>query len=290
MHKRSLGKGLADLISGTNMVSTRAVLELELDRVVPSPFQPRRTFSEEELGELAASMRRQGVLQPLLVRETDEGYQIVAGERRWRAARIADLATVPCLVYQADDAEAMQIALIENLQREDLNAVEQARACRRLMEDFGFTQEELADNLGKSRSALANTLRLLSLPVEVQEAVMEGTLTEGHARTLLTLKDHPGLLYQACEQVISKQLSVRETEELVRRIAEHGGMPAAPSPKALPETDAYVAAAAARLQESLATRVVISTRGKYGGVIRITYHDQEELTRMLDALAPDLEL
>lgn len=287
MQRRSLGRGLSDLLSGTNAAGSRAVIDLELDRLTPNPYQPRRAFPEAELQELAASLARQGVLQPLLVRETADGYQIVAGERRWRAAQLVELPTVPCLVCAVDEAEMLQVALIENLQREDLNPLEQARAYRRLLEDFDMTQEELAERLGRSRSALANSLRLLALPVEVQEAVVEGTLSEGHARSLLGLKDHPGLLYQICQAVIERDLTVRETEELVKKVSAHGMLPT-DGQRAHPERpDPHLAAAAQRIQDALATKVAITRRGKRGGgVIRVHYHDQEELNRLLEALCP----
>lgn len=288
MQKRGLGRGLSDLLAGTGGVSTRGVIEVEVDRLHPSPFQPRRNFEEEELRDLAASISEQGILQPLLVRETAEGYQIVAGERRWRAASLARLATVPCLVHECDDREALQIALIENLHREDLNPIEQARAFRQLIEEFGMKQEELAERVGKSRPAVANALRLLSLPVEVQDAVIEGTLSEGHARALLALREDPALLYQVCERVIREGLSVRQTEELVRKSSALVSAPGqAERRKAPPTDDPHLIAAAERLQQALATKVQIRQRSNGSGTIRIHYHDAEELGRLLDTLAPE---
>ncbi len=291
MQKRGLGRGLSDLLAGTGGVSTRGVIEVEVDRLYPSPFQPRRNFEEEELRDLAASIAEQGVLQPLLVRETAEGYQIVAGERRWRAAGLAGLATVPCLVHECDDGQALQMALIENLQREDLNPIEQARAFRQLIEEFGMKQEEVADRVGKSRPAVANVLRLLSLPVEVQDAVIAGTLSEGHARALLPLRDEPALLYQVCEQVIQQGLSVRQTEELVRKSSALSSAPAqAKQGRGAPTDDPHLAAAVERLQQALATRVQIRQRSDGSGTILIHYHDVEDLGRLLDALAPEAEI
>lgn len=290
MPRRSLGKGLSDLLAGASMAATRAVIEVGLDRLQPNPYQPRRQISEDEISGLADSIREQGILQPLLVRETEHGYQIVAGERRWRAAQLLELATVPCLIHQFDDRQTLQVALIENLQRDDLNAIEQARAFRQLKEEFGMTQEELAGSIGKSRSAVANSLRLLSLPVEIQEGVEEGTLTEGHARALLALRGEPGLLYQACEQIVRQDLNVRQTERLVQRVSEQAAVSAEPVRAEATEADPHLAAARDRLQETLATKVRITPKAGGGGTIRVTYHDDEELNRLLDAIAPDIGL
>jgi len=290
MPRRSLGKGLSELLAGANMAATRAVIDVELDRLQPNPYQPRRVISEEALAELTDSIREQGVLQPLLVREIEHGYQIVAGERRWRAARLLELATVPCLVHQFDDSQTLQVALIENLQRDDLNPIEQARAFRQLIEEFGMTQEELSSGIGKSRSAVANCLRLLSLPLEIQEGVEEGALSEGHARALLALRDEPGLLYQATEQIVREDLNVRQTEKLVRKISERAAASPEPTPPSSAAPDPHLVSAVDRLQEALATRVRIARKAQGGGTIRITYHDDEELSRLLDVIAPDVGL
>jgi ParB family chromosome partitioning protein len=280
-----LGRGLSDLLAGSGAPQTRGVIEVDIDRLRPNPFQPRRCFDEDEVASLADSIREQGLLQPLLVRETDSGYEIVAGERRWRAARLLSLATVACLVHQMDDRQSMQVALVENLQREDLNAMEEAHAYRRLLDEFNMTQEELADQIGKSRPAVANRLRLLALPIEVQEAVEEGTLTEGHARALLALKDEPARLYQVCERAIRECLSVRQTEELARK-------PSVPAPEppaeeeVTEEKEVFRKAVTERLQQALATRVSIEGRRNGAGMIKIVFHDSEELSRLVDEIAP----
>jgi ParB family transcriptional regulator, chromosome partitioning protein len=290
MQRRSLGRGLSDLLSGANAVSIRAVIEVAIDRLQPNPYQPRHTVDPDQLAELADSLRAQGILQPLLVREIAGGYQIIAGERRWRAAKLLDLPTVPCIVHQLDDSQALQVALIENLQRDDLNSVDQARAFRCLIEEFGMTQEEVATRVGKSRSTIANSLRLLSLPVELQDAIAGGTLTEGHARALLGLREEPALLYAAYQRIADEGLNVRQTEELVRRLPEQVAAQAPPCDVAPgePPLDVHAAAAAERLQQALAARVTIKPRRR-GGTIKIIYHDLEELNRLLDTIAPELD-
>jgi ParB family chromosome partitioning protein len=288
MQKRSLGRGLSDLLSGTNAMSTRAIIEVETEKLQPNPMQPRRVIDYERLGDLANTIRDQGILQPILVREAAEGYQIVAGERRWRAAGFLNMPTVPCIVTDLDDFQALEVALIENLQRDDLNPIDEARAYKRLNEEFGVSQEELGGRLGKSRSAVANCMRLLTLPLEVQDAVCEGTLTEGHARALLTLREQPALLYQACQDTISRGLNVRDTEEIARKYSAQGSAPP-PQPAPAAATDPHLGAVQERLQAALATKVALAPRPDGGGTIRISYHDVEELSRLLDAIAPEMD-
>lgn len=284
MHKRSLGRGLSDLLSGVGPVSTRGIIEVEPDRITPNPYQPRRVFAEQDLQELAASIRQEGVLQPLLVREAGEGYQLIAGERRWRAARMVGLATVPCLVSNLDDSRVLMLALIENLQREDLDAIEQARAYRQLIEEFGLTQEEVADRIGKSRPAVANCLRLLALPAEVQEAVSAGDLSEGHARALLAVKDEPGRLYEIFQEVVRKGLSVRETEEMARKSS---AVEARRSDNVQEtEEDPIYRIAEERLMEMWATKVRLIRKRSGSGSIVIYFHDDEDLNRILEEIAP----
>ncbi len=284
MHKRSLGRGLSDLLSGTGTVSNRGVIEVEPDRIDPNPYQPRRAFTEEDLAELASSIQQQGVLQPVLVREVGERYQLIAGERRWRAAKMVDLPTVPCLVHNLDDLRTLMLALIENLQREDLNAVEQARAYRQMIEEFGMTQEEVADRLGRSRPAVANCLRLLSLPAEVQEAVTSGALSEGHARALLAVRDEPARLYEICQRVLKDDLNVRQTEELTRKSS---GGASAPKHNRTPyeyQDDPLTGNAVEQLQQALATKVQVTRNAAGGGSINIRFHSDEDLVRLLMAI------
>ena len=289
MQKRSLGRGLSDLLAGSGSVSTRGVIEVEPERIDPNPYQPRRTFTEGNLADLASSIRQQGVLQPVLVREVGERYQLIAGERRWRAAKMVGLATVPCLVHNLDDLRTLMLALIENLQREDLDAVEQARAYRQMIDEFGMTQEEVADRLGKSRPAVANCLRLLALPAEVQEAVTSGALSEGHARALLGVRNEPARLYEICQKVLSDGLNVRQTEELARKASAVTSEPkkGGRTPWEY-QDDPLTDHATERLQQELATKVQISRNAAGGGNIIIRFHTDEDLVRLLAAIiTPD---
>ncbi len=288
MQKRSLGRGLSDLLAGGGAVSTRAVIEVEPERIDPNPYQPRRVFTEEDLADLASSIRQQGVLQPILVREVNERYQLIAGERRWRAAKMVGLPTIPCLVHNLDDLRTLLLALIENLQREDLDAVEQARAYRQMMDEFGMTQEEVADHLGKSRSAVANCVRLLTLPVEVQEAVSSGALSEGHARALLAVRDDPGRLYEICQTVLKEGLNVRQTEELARKGPEAPRVSSPARPIGEYDYDPLTDHAIEKLQQALATKVHLNRNANGGGSIVIKFHSDEDLVRLLAAIiTPD---
>ena len=221
-----LGRGLGALIEDNGFdAPDGGVRSLPLRRIEPNPLQPRREFDPEALQALADSISAHGVIQPLTVRETPSGYyQIIAGERRWRAARMAGLEEVPVLVVEADDRTVMELALIENLQREDLNPMEEAAGYRTLADDYHMTQEEIADRVGKSRAAVANSLRLLSLSDELADMVRSGKLTPGHARALLSLKDEK-LRLQAAQRIIALQLSVRQAETLCRNLAKPKEVP-----------------------------------------------------------------
>jgi ParB family chromosome partitioning protein len=217
---KGLGRGLSALITSASETKAEpandnAGLKVAIDRVTPSPFQPRRSFDEAKIEELAVSIRNQGIIQPLVVRRKDDRYELIAGERRWRAAMRAGLNEVPVVVRDASDHEALQLALVENLQREDLNAIEEASGYRRLQEEFNWNQEEMADKVGKSRPAIANALRLLSLPRDVQQEIVSGNLPAGQARALLGLQTE-ALMVATCREIIAKGLSARETEKLVR--------------------------------------------------------------------------
>ncbi len=220
MPKKGLGKGLSALIPSAAETraesgNERAPSEVAVERITPSPFQPRRSFDEAKIDELAASIRNQGIIQPLVVRPKADGFELIAGERRWRAAMKAGLSRVPVVVRDASDHEALQLALVENLQREDLNPIEEATGYRRLQEEFHWSQEEMAEKVGKSRPAIANSMRLLALPAEVLQEVSAGNLPAGQARALLGLHAEP-LILSACRDVIAKGLSTRETEKMVR--------------------------------------------------------------------------
>jgi len=267
-----LGRGLAALMGDASLPAAGGIRSIQVEMLAPGPFQPRAPVTAEALSELTASIRARGVLQPLLARPdpTAAGrYQIIAGERRWRAAQAAGLHEVPTLVRDLDDADAMAAALVENLQREDLNAIEEAEGYRRLTEEFGLTQDALATAVGKSRSHVANTLRLLNLPSTVQAEVRNGALSAGHARALLAHKDPA----KAALSVIARGLNVRQTEAL-----------SANEPRAAkPEKDPDTAYMQQRLMERLGLKVDLQFDGK-GGTLRIFYSslDQlEGLTRLL---------
>ncbi|HAV21655.1 MAG TPA: chromosome partitioning protein ParB, partial [Firmicutes bacterium] len=221
MAKRGLGRGLRALIPDIETVAGHEVRELPVDVILPNPFQPRKQFDESKLAELVDSIKQHGIVQPLVVRQKGDSYELVVGQRRLEAARMIGLEKVPVIVKSLKDIEMVQVALIENLQREELNPIEEAEAYKRLVEEFGMTQEELAKVLGRSRPTITNTLRLLSLSLEVQAIVSRGTISMGHARALLAIDDLK-LQEKVCKYVVEKQLSVRETEELVRRVVATG--------------------------------------------------------------------
>jgi ParB family transcriptional regulator, chromosome partitioning protein len=271
----ALGRGLSALIPDTPAVPDRT-LDVDIDLLRPNRFQPRTNVDEANIEELARSIRSHGVIQPIVVRKVDDGYEIVAGERRWRASQRAGLLKVPIVVRDIPDDRLLASALIENLQREDLNAIEEALAYRRLSDEFHLTQEQIADSVGKDRSSIANTVRLLKLPIEVRENVANGTLTMGHARTLLALAEEQTQL-RVARDVVAKQLSVRETEALVKKIAE----PPAPRPE--PVKDVHTRAAEDRLRFVMGTRVRI-VRKRKGGRIEIDFGSEDELQRLFEQL------
>jgi ParB family chromosome partitioning protein len=274
--KRGLGKGLQALFPESEFVQgDKNVIEIPVGEIRPNNLQPRREFDQGKLEELTNSIAAHGVLQPVVVRTVIGGYELVAGERRWRASKAAGLDTIPAVVREFSDGEMMEIALIENLQREDLNPLEEAAAYNTLLEEFGLTQEELSQRLGKSRSHIANILRLLLLPAEIQEHVSRGTITMGHARALLGL-DRTDKQVEACRYVIKKGLSVRETEALVRRL-NLGSREKKKGRRQ--EKESYLVEIEANLQESLGTKVQILP-GKQKGRIEIEYYTEDDLERI----------
>ncbi|HWP63679.1 MAG TPA: ParB/RepB/Spo0J family partition protein [Candidatus Binatia bacterium] len=287
-----LGRGLASLIPTTTPVG-EAPTEIPLDRIRTNPYQPRRYTNEVEIAQLAASIREHGVLQPILVTETLDGFELVAGERRVRAARLAGLTHIPAVVRELPDRHRLELALVENLQREDLNPIEEALGYRRLIDEFGFTQEEIAARVAKARSTVANTLRLLDQPAEIQDAVAEGRLSEGHARAIAGLPADDQRRLAAL--VVAKGLNVRQTEELARRLRAgeadvSGGADSTTSATSLDpvqQVSKAVALELARVQEdlqrALGTKVRIA-RGRRGGRIVIEYYSDEELGRLYDRL------
>ncbi len=288
MSRSRLGRGLSQLISSNALSQSRAVIEVTPERLQANPFQPRHGYEIAALDELAESIRQQGILQPLLVRPAGDNYQIILGERRWRAAQQAGLETVPCIVQEVDDRQALEMALIENLHREDLNAVERARAYQQLIDDFNFTHEDLAQHIGKSRSAITNTLRLLQLPEEVLISLAEGNISEGHGRALLSLEADPDTLREVWRTVESQELSVRVTEKLVRETLGRDKRTAktSRSPRITLPADPHLTALGEHLQEILATEVKLQPRKGGGGTLLIRYSDAEELERIAEQIAP----
>jgi ParB family chromosome partitioning protein len=276
--KQALGRGLDALIPTAPEIRP-GVLELPIDSIARNPRQPRSQFSERELGELADSIRQHGIIQPLLVIVSDDGYQLIAGERRLMAAKVAGLAVVPAVVREAGAQTSLELALVENLQRSDLNALEAAEGYRQLTEDFDLTHDEVAARMGKSRSSVTNSLRLLRLSAAVRKALETEKISEGHARALLAL---PLAQQQASalKTIVSRDLNVRQTEELVRKMGETS----APRPKARTRVDDPEGAdLARRLEGALGTKVDLR-RTKRGGQVIIHYYSDEELNAIADRL------
>ncbi len=282
--RRVLGRGLDALIPTADLETPRAqvagVVEIPLAQLRPNPLQPRQHLSSEALEELAASIRAHGVIQPLVITKVDEGYQIITGERRWRAAQLAGLESVPAIVKETTPREMLEIALVENIQRADLNPLEEANAYRQLMDEFGLTQEEVAEQVGKSRVAVANTVRLLKLPEEVKRALAAGEISEGHARALLALPTAE----QQVQVLVAIQrggLTVRQTEALVRALltAPTEDFPSSAEPRLSPQ-DRWVIE---RFESRLGTRVEL-LRHKKGGRLVIHFYSDEELQAIYKAI------
>lgn len=277
-----LGRGLdAIFLDNTTEESGRGVTMLRLSDIEPRPDQPRKQFESESLALLADSIAENGVLQPLLVRAEGDGfYQIIAGERRWRASKMAGLTEVPAIITDADDKKAFELAIIENIQRENLNAIEEAAAIRDLMTEYGLTQEEVSTRISRSRSAVSNAIRLLDLPDSVMKAVSDGKLSAGHARALLGLRDSEKII-SAAQTVISRGLSVRATEELVRslnRAQEDAKKP----PRAESEADRYMNWLCRKMSDSLERGVrIVGGKKKH---IELEYRDSDDLERMIRKL------
>ena len=278
--KSGLGRGLGALIpGGENALAENGVMLVSVDLVSPNPRQPRSRVHPEGLEDLTASIREHGVLQPLIVTpgDMDGRFVLIAGERRLEAARLAGLVSVPVLVRQATDQQRLELAIIENVQRSDLSALEQAEAYRQLAEDFNLSHEEIATLVGKSRVAVTNTLRLLKLPDVVKNALIEGRISEGHARALLALAT-PDAQTAALRTLLRQELNVRQTEELVRKLSGEK-LPRKQKPAAAPE----VAALEERLRSSLGTKVTVRS-GRKGGTVTIHYYSDEELDALMKRL------
>jgi len=281
---KGLGRGLSALLGDEtedygSVGSGRAPREMPIEFLKPNPNQPRRVFDEAELADLANSIREKGILQPILIRKMSEAegdYQIVAGERRWRAAQKAALHNVPVIIKDLSDAETLEIALIENIQRTDLNPVDEAAGYQALMDEFSHTQEALAGLIGKSRSHIANSLRLLTLPADVLALISQGKLSAGHGRTLINAEDPSSLAMV----IIARDMSVREAETLAR-----GGRPSKPKRKrGAPEKDPDTVALENNLSSSLGLKVVIDHKGESGGALKISYSTLEQLDALCQRL------
>lgn len=284
---RGLGKGLGALIPQLEEDELKKTQELPISKIKVNPYQPRKEFDEASLQELADSIREHGIIQPLLVRSYKDHYQLIAGERRWRAAQIVGLKFVPVVIRDYNDQQMMEIALVENLQREDLNPLEEAEAYNKLIQEFGLTQEEVAQKVGKSRPAVANTLRLLQLPEEIKQLVAKNVISMGHARTILSLTDQE-LQHKVCKEIIEKNLSVRETEELVYSLQQKNVT--RETKKAKPKyKDPQWTYLENRLVQHFGTKAMIQPMNKKGkgGKITIEFYSQEELDRILELIFSD---
>lgn len=282
MNKKGLGRGLDALLSGDYADEPREnVSELLVSQIVPNRFQPRKEFDPDRLAELAESIKLYGILQPIVVRSQNDGYELVAGERRWRAAQLSGLKVVPALIRNYSDSEMTAVALVENLQRENLNPMEEAFAYRRLIDELGFTQEEVSQQVGKSRSFIANSVRLINLPMVVQEYVSRGTMTPGQARPLLVLPT-PELQAEAASKILVNSLTARESEELARQWSKRAVAKSNPRKSMVP-VDAEKEIEE-RLSVLLGTRVRVAEREAGKGSITIEYYSAEDFQRILEQI------
>ncbi|MCI6239641.1 MAG: ParB/RepB/Spo0J family partition protein [Wujia sp.] len=302
--KRGLGRGLSNLIptddtiedvstktpkqtKTSSAVKTELVKKVEqtlnINRIEPNKNQPRKEFNEDALQELADSIKQFGVIEPLVVVKRKGYYELIAGERRWRAARLAGLKEVPVVIKDYDDQQIVEIALIENIQREDLNPIEEAHAYERLIQEFNLTQDEVAERVSKSRTTVTNALRLLKLTEKVQQMLIDDMLSTGHVRALITITD-PQLQYETAMYIFDKKLSVRETESYVKKLLNKKPKDK-PAEKEDPELSFLYKAIENRLKESLGTKTTIKAKTKDSGKIEIEYYSQEDLERITQLLA-----
>lgn len=270
--KKALGRGLGALLPDQGKVLPR-VAEIPLNQIVRNRYQPRLTFNDDSIKDLAASIKENGVIQPVLLHKVDDGYELIAGERRYRAVKSLGMATIPAIIKTIQRAEALELAIIENIQREDLNPVEQAKAFRLLMDDFSLTQEQVAKKVGKERSTVANILRLLKLPEEIQRDIDSGRLTMGHARALLACETEAAMM-EMRSRIINLGLNVRDVEAQAKKKTQ--------SAKQKPAKNPFVRDAEETLQKKLSTKVTISEDKKGRGVISINYYSAEDLGRLLE--------
>lgn len=276
--KSALGKGLEALIPDIDISGQEdGVKEIDINEIEPNSGQPRKKFDEEKMQQLAASIKEHGVVQPVLVTKEGSFYKLVAGERRWRAARIAGLKTIPAVIKEFTPSEIMEISLIENIQREDLNPIEEADAYKRLIEEFGLTQEKISERVGKSRSAVANILRLLNLDERVKDYLMDGVLSEGHARALITINDSQ-TQFDTAKKIIDDNLNVRQTERLVKSV-----LLGKIREKSVKKSEPFINEAQEKLKNILGTKVNI-VHGRKKGKIEIEYYSYDDLERIIDML------
>jgi len=285
MQRIALGKGLDALLPEVKTEGEN-IREVKISEIKSSRYQPRRYFDPEKQKELADSIREKGVVQPVLVRPSKEGYELIAGERRLQAAKAIGLERIPAIVKDVVDSEALEIALIENIQRQDLNPMEEAESYQRLIKEFNLTQESLAKEVGKDRTSIANTLRLLKLPLEIQEQVSTGVISTGHARAILSLESEVQQL-EACEKIVKKGLSVRETEGLVKRMKKGSVSRETPTPT---QSDATIVACEEDLMRVLGTKVRIKQSAKGRGKIEIEFYSHSDLDRIVEKIAPKSDL
>ncbi len=279
--KPALGKGLSALIPEKKKVDTNEVYELEIDAIVPNEYQPRRIFRDKALNELVASIKEKGVIQPVIVRKTAGSvYQLIAGERRWRSAKLAGLDRIPVIVKDAAPVEALELALIENIQREDLNPLETAEAFQRLIKDFNLTHDDLSRKVGKDRATVTNYIRILKLPANIRKWIAEGSLSIGHAKALLQI-DNQKVQIEIAARIINKGLSVRETEALCKKGSSGTGRT-----KSKPAKDPQIASLEEKMMHSLGTKVRLIHKSNKKGRIEIEYYSLDDLDRLLEILTP----
>jgi ParB family chromosome partitioning protein len=279
--RMALGKGLGALLPEFGQAEPKALLFCGIEEIIPNRSQPRKHFDESKIEELAWSIKEKGILEPLIVRRMDQGYELIVGERRWRAAQKAGLKEVPVLVKEVEGREALELSLIENLQREDLNPIEAAEAFKHLIEEFDISQEDLSKRMGKDRTTITNTLRLLKLPLEVRNQLLENRISSGHARALLSLENKEKQK-ELCALIIKKGLSVRETEAIVKRWSEKPKKAITPGKKR-GDLESQLSSLQDSLRKYLGTKVLITAKGKKGK-IEIEYYSHEDLERIVEAI------
>lgn len=277
--KNVLGRGISALIpENIEEESKKSEIEIDINSIYPNENQPRKNFDEERINELAQSIKEHGVIQPLIVAKDGEFYKIIAGERRWRAAKVAGLKKVPIIVKDLTDTEVMEISLIENLQREDLNPVEEAKAYKALMDEYKLTQEDISKKIGKARSSITNSIRILNLDEKVLSYIVDGTLSEGHGKALLSIEDK-NMQYEIAKKIIDGGLNVRQTEQLVKTILKGKNKKVKDKKK-----DIYIQEIESKLENTFGTKVTIN-KGRKKGKIEIEYYSDDDFQRIIDKLS-----